>query len=101
MKTPMIHLTAHASRRAAQRGISEAMISVAVCYGEVIYKQGLRYFICLEKNIRGIFSPSCIDQFKDTVIILSADDALITCYKNKNAFSHIRKKFKRLEKRKY
>lgn len=96
INTQNIQITPHASKRAAQRGISESMITAAICYGECIYKQGLRYFICLEKNIRGIYPPASIGHYKNTVVILSFDNSIVTCYKNKDAFSHIRKKYKRL-----
>jgi len=96
METNNIIFTSHAIKRAAQRGISDEMISATINYGELIYKQGLRYYICLEKNILGILPASLIDHYKNTVIIVSEDDEVITCYKNENAFAKIKRKIKKL-----
>ncbi|MBI4946258.1 MAG: DUF4258 domain-containing protein [Bacteroidetes bacterium] len=96
MEAQNIQITSHARKRAAQRGISIDMIVAAINYGQLIYKQGLRYYICLEKNILGILPPSLIDHYKNTVIILSTENELITCYKNENALSKIKRKAKRV-----
>ena len=96
MKTKNIHFTDHASIRAAQRGISQEMIYAAINHGEINYKQGLRYFISLERNLLGIVPNSLLDQYRNTVVIVAPDNYIITCYKNRNAYSIIKKKSKRL-----
>lgn len=89
-----LHFLTHASIRAAQRGISTEMIKTAVNFGEVFFRQGLRYFVCLEKNLYGIIPHSLIEQYRNTVVILNARNEVVTCYKNKNAMTHIRRKNK-------
>ena len=96
MKTEIIQFTPHASKRAAQRGISDSMIAAAINYGEVIYRQGLRYFICLERNLFGLLPPALIGHYRNTVVILGAHNEIITCYKNRDAISNIRRKSKQL-----
>ena len=96
MEAENIQITPHARKRAAQRGISMDMIKAAINYGHLIYKQGLRYYICLENDLLGILPPSLIDHYKNIVIILSDGDEVVTCYKNEKAFSKIKRKTKRL-----
>ncbi len=94
MDTIYFRYLPHACKRAAQRGISKEMIKTAINLGEVFFRQGLRYFICLEKQINGIIPPSSIKKYRNIVVILNSKNEIVTCYKNKNAMSHIRRKNK-------
>jgi len=87
-------LSTHSSKRAAQRGISAEMIQAAVNYGKLYFRQGLRYFICLEKHLSGIIPASLIEQYRNTVVIINSKNQVVTCYKNKKAINYIKKKNK-------
>lgn len=94
MQNQTIQFLDHSTLRAAQRGITEEMIKMTVNFGKVFYRQGLRYFICLEKNLKGIIHPSKIEQYRNTVVILNESNQIVTCYKNEKAISRIRRKKK-------
>ena len=96
MNISNFRLLPHATKRAAKRGISIEMIKTALNQGEVVFRQGLRYFICLEKNLRGLLPPQLLGKFKNTVVILNSKDEVVTCYKSENAVSQIRRKSKYL-----
>lgn len=90
--------TDHSHLRACQRSLSQEKITAVLQYGELVYKQGLLFYILGEKNI----PPSLIkkrDLLKNTVIIVSGDsNQLITCYRSRNPFKHIKIKSKRFLK---
>jgi hypothetical protein len=98
MQNQTIQFLDHSTIRAAQRGITEKMIKVTVNFGKVFYRQGLRYFICLEKKLKGKIAPSEIEHYRNTVVILNDSNQIVTCYKSEKAISHIRKKDKWLVK---
>jgi MoxR-like ATPase len=99
MKSAEIILLSHALKRADQRGISSEAISLAIEYGELIYKQGLKFYICLKKSLRGIVPPAMIDKVGNTVVVVNQLNEMVTCYKSDNAIAHIRKKDKTLDTR--
>lgn len=88
--------TEHSFNRSVQRGIDSKKISAAIEYGEDFYKQGMVYYILGEKNI-----PETLEKernsLKNIVVIISGDsNKVITCYRSKNPFKHIKTKSKRL-----
>jgi hypothetical protein len=96
MKVQTFQFLPHARKRAAQRGISIEMIKAALNQGEVVFRQGLRYFICLEKHLRGLLPPQLLEKYKNTVVILNSNNEVVTCYKSEKAVSQIRRKNKYL-----
>ncbi len=94
MSKILFFLLPHARMRADQRGISIEMIKIAILKGKVLFRQGLRYFICVEKKMSKIIAPSKIDKYKNIVVIMNQKNEVVTCYKNKNAISNIRRKNK-------
>lgn len=88
--------TEHSFNRSVQRGIDAKKISAAIEYGEDFYKQGMVYYILGEKNI-----PETLEKkknsLKNIVVIISGDsNKVITCYRSKKPFKHIKTKSKRL-----
>ena len=88
--------TKHSFLRAAQRGITQRKIKVALQYGESIYKQGLIYFILGESNIPDSLIKEK-DKLKNTVVIVSGNsNEVITCYRSANPYRNIKHKSKKL-----
>jgi MoxR-like ATPase len=96
MENKEYDITPHAVKRAAQRGISEKMMSLALKHGDVIHRQGLQFYISNEKELKGILSSAEIDKYKNVVVVVSKCNKIITCYKNRDARKHISKKSKDL-----
>lgn len=93
----VIKMTNHAKIRASQRGIADYIITRMVLDGEVIKKQGLRYFYMTKKTLK-YFDLKLQDKLRNLVVILTTDDAVLTCYKNANAIKNIKLKPKRLSR---
>ena len=88
----------HSFRRACQRSLSQEKITTALHYGEVIYKQGMLFYILGEKNIPSVLNNKK-GQLRNTVVIVSGDsNQVITCYRSSNPFKNIKRKSKRLVK---
>ena len=90
-------MTNHATVRASQRGIKKSIIEQLIKYGEVIKKQGLRYYYMTQNTLR-FLDLKLQDQLRNVVVILSSDNYILTCYKNENALKNIKQKSKRLAK---
>lgn len=96
MQHPMISLTNHARERSAHRAINDQMIHDTIEYGRMIRKQGLRYYVMTEKCIPEEMPAQYQERVKNTVVILTSDNAVMTVYKNEDALKHIKRKPKRL-----
>jgi len=94
----VINHSRHSHKRAAQRGIQNSWVSTVVNEGQVIFKQGIRFFFMTGKELR-YHTPSMQKHLKSLVIVMADDsNTIITCYKNKDAISNIKRKRKRLSK---
>lgn len=90
--------SAHSYLRASQRGIDGDKLSVALLYGEVFDKQGLIYYVLGEHNIPDILSKEK-NRLANTIVIVAGDtNKIITCYRARNPFKHIKNKSKILFK---
>ncbi|MEJ7627303.1 MAG: DUF4258 domain-containing protein [Ferruginibacter sp.] len=86
----------HSRRRSAQRGIKMNQLTLALQYGETIYKQGLIYFILGEDNIPDSLLKNK-DKLKNTVVVVAGDsNTVVTCYRSANPFKNIKLKSKKL-----
>lgn len=90
--------TQHSKIRSQQRCISQQMIEDTIHYGELIRKQGLRYYIMTERSACFIQQPQQKERLKNTVVILTPDNAILTVYKNARAIRNVKRKPKRLAK---
>ncbi|PJE46501.1 MAG: hypothetical protein CUR34_07645 [Sediminibacterium sp.] len=84
--------TSHSFTRSAQRGIDSSKLSIALLYGQPFYKQGLIYYVLGENNI-----PSKLmnnkESLRNTIVIVDGkSDTIITCYRAKDPFKHIKRK---------
>lgn len=88
----------HSFIRAAQRGIDNDKISATLKFGDNFFKQGLIYYVLGENNIPESLSKES-KKLQNTVVVVSGDsDEVITCYRSKNPFKHLKKKSKQLYK---
>ncbi|RLD43968.1 MAG: hypothetical protein DRI86_08705 [Bacteroidetes bacterium] len=89
----------HANRRASQRGVSKSTMRTLVRNGNVIRKQGLRYYYMTNNELK-YFEKDLQDEMRNLVVLMAGDsDMVITCYKNESALKKIKHKSKRLAKR--
>lgn len=82
----------HSLERASQRGINNDRLSIALAYGELIQKQGLEFHILGENRIPDEFEKEK-EKLKNTVVV-TRRDCVITCYRAKEPYKHIKKKSK-------
>lgn len=99
--TPIVEfdvvLSQHSEERSIKRSISEQAIKIALIYGDTFYKQGLVYYVMGEKNVPELVHPQVRKKCKNLVVIASGDDhTVVTMYRSKNPFRHIKSKPKRL-----
>lgn len=88
--------TRHSGKRCQQRGITRDMIRDTIIWGELIRKQGLRYFIMTDRQLSYLHEGQYNDRIRNLVVILTADNSILTVYKNSKAMRLIKKKPRRL-----
>lgn len=82
----------HSRLRSQQRGIENDAICIALEYGKVFLKQGLQFYVLGKKYLPPNLPPGLSEKFQNTVVVLSQQGTIITCYKNCNAMRNIHKK---------
>lgn len=85
----------HSLERAYQRNINNQNIAVAIEYGKGFFKQGMIFYVLgensLPKNIK------CNQKTKNLVVVVAGNsNTIITCYRAKNPFKHVKKKQRNL-----
>ena len=86
----------HSAVRMSQRGISPDAIKACIHHGEVIYKQGMKFFFIPKKRLDQL-APKLQEKVRDLVVVTNQDEkCVITCYRNSHAAHRIKKKPKRL-----
>lgn len=94
-----IHITSHARRRMAQRGITKRELRICLSIGETYHRTGAVFFVLTGKILNKV-SPysSVIDEKMNGLTAIVHYDRGIPCvttvYKNQNAVRKIRKKEK-------
>jgi hypothetical protein len=93
------HHTNHSYVRAAQRGIDRLRLQTTLTYGEMFFRQGLIFCILGRQNVPDHLSGQR-DKLENTIVVLSAEtDTIITCYRCKEPYKHVKMKQKHLSKR--
>ena len=86
----------HSAIRMSQRGISPEAINACINHGELIYKQGMKFFF-IPKKRKDRLTPKLQEKVRDLVVVTNLDEkCVITCYRNASAPHRIKKKPKRL-----
>ena len=89
--------TQHSLIRASQRNIYSKNISIAIEYGQEFFKQGLIFYVLGENNLPKNITHSERKKYENIVVVVSGDsNTILTCYRSKNPFKHIKKKQKNL-----
>lgn len=79
-----LNCTEHASKRAQQRGISEAMIAAALRFGRKQFKKGALYYSVGRKEIKKYVKQcSLLKEMNGVHLVTGRDGRIITVYKNK------------------
>ena len=92
-------LTHHSSERMTQRNITSEALEIALIYGKTFFKQGFIFYVLGEKNLPERLNAQLRKKCKNLVIVVSGDsDEIVTSYRSKNPFKHIKKKTKRLSR---
>jgi|TARA_B110000879_G_scaffold148679_1_gene192719 hypothetical protein len=92
-------LSKHSSERINERNISNEALSIALIYGEVFFKQGLIFYVLGNKNLPALLDKKLQRKCQNLVVVVAGDsDEIITTYKSKNPYKHIKKKTKRLSR---
>lgn len=91
-------LTDHCLERLKERSISHRHLLMALEYGEAHFKQGMTFFVVTSKNLPKNLTSFDRYKLENMVVVVSADAAIITCYKSPNGLKHIKKKRKNLWK---
>jgi hypothetical protein len=81
----------HSLRRAAQRGVSDEVISLVIRYGRLVQKQGLKYYFGASRDFPAHVDHRLVEKANNQVVILRGAN-IITCYKNARGLKRIRKK---------
>jgi len=89
--------TVHSQKRAAQRNIKKEAIVTVIDYGRMFQKQGMRFFVAIDRDLPDWIDPELRKHVHDLVVVLSGEEnEIVTCYRNPHPYRYIRKKTKRL-----
>ncbi len=92
----------HSLKRANQRNIDSQIISVVIEYGTEFFKQGMIFYVLGENDLPANSYYFERKKFRNLVVVVSGDsNTIITCYRSKNPFKHIKKKQKNIAKAYY
>lgn len=86
LKPAPVALSHHARTRLIQRGIKIADVEFTLRHGKRIYKQGLIFYIMIDKVAlkRG-------ESVKNLVVLATHEGCIVTVYKEKNALKKIKR----------
>ncbi|MFP4294161.1 MAG: hypothetical protein ACLFQ0_21215 [Cyclobacteriaceae bacterium] len=88
---PDLSHSSHSRLRAAQRGISDEVISLVIRHGRLVRKQGLKYYFGATRHFPANVNHQLVEKCSGLVVIVGRGE-IVTCYKNDKALKHIRKK---------
>lgn len=93
-----ITFTDHAKTRIAQRGITPDQIQVAIDYGKLVYRQGLRFYFLRGKDVPPWVDPHTMGRIKHLMVVTAADTptTVVTAYKNGRGLHRVKRKPQRL-----
>jgi len=89
-------LSKHAEERSLARKITQRMILDTLQYGFKVHKQGMLFYIMLQKLVPRHFDEAYRKKLEDTVVIVGKDGIIVTVYQNAMAINKIKRKSKRL-----
>ena len=90
----MLH-TLHAEIRMAQRGLSDDALRFVAAYGQITYRTGVKFIFLGRRDIPRQHRRSHGHLEGLTLVLNPRTHEVITCYRNREALSEIRRKAKR------
>ena len=89
--------TRHSQQRSCERSIHDQDLAAVIENGDAIFKQGMTFYVLGEKNIPKDLPLKLQKKVKNLVVVVAGDEAsIITCYRSKNPFKHLKRKSKTL-----
>ncbi|WP_452228972.1 DUF4258 domain-containing protein [Lacinutrix sp. MEBiC02404] len=87
----------HSFKRANERNINHENISDVIEYGKAFFKQGLVFYVLGEHQLPDALIQKGHDKSQNIIVVIAGDsNTILTCYRSKNPFKHIKKKQKNL-----
>ena len=90
----------HSLKRANERNINPQNISDVIEYGKAFFKQGLVFYVLGEHQLPDALIQKGRSKSQNIVVVIAGDsNTILTCYRSKNPFKHIKHKQKHLSNR--
>jgi hypothetical protein len=87
----------HSKQRSQQRGITQALVCLAMDYSHAIFKQGLIFYAVIEKLMPENMDHHLREKLKNLVVVFSPQsNEVVTFYKASKGIHRIKRKSKRL-----
>ena len=83
-----LSLTNHVAIRMQQRGISRAALQTVLTFGRRIHAKGLTFYVVGRKEV-ALYSDRGVNlaNFEGLQVLVAADGAVVTTYRNRNLHS--------------
>jgi hypothetical protein len=87
----------HSFERSNERNIPPSKIAQAIEYGTAYFKQGLIFYVLGDKSIPNYITKRSRNNNSNLIVVVAGDsNTILTCYRSKNPFKHIKKKQKNI-----
>ncbi|KSA14194.1 DUF4258 domain-containing protein [Maribacter dokdonensis] len=87
----------HSLKRANQRNIDSRIISTVIEYGTEFFKQGMIFYVLGKNSLPKNSILYGLKEYQNLIVVVAGDsNTIITCYRSKNPFKHIKKKQKNM-----
>ncbi len=92
--TSQLTITNHARLRSAQRGITSGQMLLAIRYGKLIHRQGMRFYFLRGKDMPPWVDPHSLGRMKNLMVVTPSDspDVVITVYRNVKGLKRVKRK---------
>jgi hypothetical protein len=99
-ETLIFNHSKHSFRRASKRNISQQNIADVIEHGRAFFKQGMIFYVLGEHQLPDAKVKKGHDKSQNMVVVIAGDsNTILTCYRSKNPFKHIKKKQKNLARK--
>ena len=89
--------TRHFEKRICQRNFEDDLIKTVFDYGKTFFKQGLIFYVLGKNNLPKNLPNQKRKRYKDVIVVVCGDTSqIITAYRSKKPFKHVKKKQNRL-----
>jgi hypothetical protein len=85
----------HSFKRSNQRNITPNSIAQAIEHGTAYFKQGLIFYVFGDKSMQVNIEKKSRNKNSNLIVVIAGDsNTILTCYRSKNPFKHVKKKQK-------